>query len=54
MFELENLIIENPNENNVVRFQLEPFSDQFIFLKSIVSNKAYAYKVKCYYKFYPD
>lgn len=54
VWELENLKIVNQNEENVVRFQMEPYSEYFIFLDRIDRNKPYSFKTKCYYKYYPE
>lgn len=54
IWELENLKLINQNEENVVRFQMEPYSEYFIFLDRIDINKPYSFKTKCYYKYYPE
>ena len=52
--EVENLEIMNINEENVVRFQLEPYTEYLVFLNRINENKPFSFKTKCYYKYYPE
>jgi len=54
VFELENLELVNRNEENVVRFELEPYSEFFLFLNRKDQEKPFEYKTKNYYKYYPE
>ena len=54
VWELENLEIVNRNEEGVVRFQLEPYSEYLLFLKKVKEDESYSFRSKCYYKYYPE
>ena len=54
VFELRNLGIVNNHEENVVRFQLEPYSEFLLFLERKDLDKEFAFKTRNYYKYYPE
>lgn len=54
VFDLKNLEIVNNHEENVVRLQLEPYSEFLLFLERKDLDKEFSFKTRNYYKYYPE